>query len=38
LIVIVGLPEYLIHPFGPILKNLPILAILVILFSEEIRS
>ena len=38
LIIIVGLPEYLIHPFGPILKNLPILAILAILFSEETRS
>lgn len=35
LIIIVGLPEFLIHPFGPILKNLPILAILFILFSEE---
>ncbi|MGW8390085.1 SDR family oxidoreductase [Pseudoduganella sp. HUAS MS19] len=29
------LPEYLWHPFGPVLKNLPILAILVILFAEE---
>ncbi|KRB95885.1 SDR family oxidoreductase [Duganella sp. Root198D2] len=29
------LPEYLWHPFGPLLKNLPILAILVILYAEE---
>jgi uncharacterized protein YbjT (DUF2867 family) len=31
----VALPEYLIEPFGPILKNLPILAMLFVLFSEE---
>jgi len=29
------LPEYLWHPFGPLLKNVPILAILFILFAEE---
>lgn len=29
------LPEYLWHPFGPLLKNLPILAILFVLFAEE---
>ncbi|WP_028102969.1 SDR family oxidoreductase [Pseudoduganella violaceinigra] len=29
------LQEYLWHPFGPVLKNLPILAILFILFAEE---
>jgi len=29
------LPEYLWHPFGPLLKNLPILAILFILSAEE---
>ncbi|KQZ40522.1 SDR family oxidoreductase [Duganella sp. Root1480D1] len=29
------LPEYLWHPFGPLLKNLPILAILFILLAEE---
>jgi hypothetical protein len=29
------LPEYLWHPVGPLLKNLPILAILFILFAEE---
>ena len=34
-IVAVGLPEFLRHPFGPILKNLPILASLAMLFSTE---
>lgn len=29
------LPEFLWHPFGPLLKNLPILAILAILYAEE---
>lgn len=29
------LPEYLSHPFGPILKNLPMLALLTVLLSEE---
>lgn len=29
------LPEFLWHPFGPLLKNLPILAILAILSAEE---
>lgn len=29
------LPEYLIHPFGPLSKNLPILALLFVLLSEE---
>ncbi|MCE4059644.1 SDR family oxidoreductase [Pandoraea sputorum] len=29
------MPELLWHPFGPLLKNLPVLAILMILFSEE---
>ncbi|HEY1150255.1 MAG TPA: SDR family oxidoreductase [Pseudoduganella sp.] len=31
----IALPEYLTHPFGPLLKNLPILAILIILYSES---
>ena len=30
----VALPDYLVHPFGPLLKNLPILAALLILYSE----
>jgi len=29
------LPEYLSHPFGPILKNLAVLALLIVLLSEE---
>jgi hypothetical protein len=29
------LPEHLIHPFGPIVKNLPILALLWLLFALE---
>ena len=31
----IALPEYLWHPFGPLSKNIPILAILWILLSEE---
>nr|WP_315475474.1 SDR family oxidoreductase [uncultured Undibacterium sp.] len=31
----VCLPEFLIHPFAPILKNLPILAILFVLIASE---
>lgn len=34
-IIALALPEYLIHPFGPLLKNLPMLTILFILFAEE---
>jgi hypothetical protein len=30
-----GLPDFLWHPFGPVLKNLPILAVLFILLNEE---
>jgi hypothetical protein len=29
------LPEFLWHPFGPVLKNVPILGILFILYAEE---
>ncbi|WP_116140590.1 SDR family oxidoreductase [Trinickia diaoshuihuensis] len=32
------MPEFLIEPFAPILKNVPILAILFVLFSEETRA
>ena len=28
------LPEYLIHPFGPVLKNIPFLALIWLLYSE----
>ncbi len=34
-IIIFALPEFLVHPFGPVLKNLPILALLIVLISEE---
>lgn len=33
-IIAIALPAFLAHPFGPVLKNLPILAILLILMSE----
>ena len=36
-LVAVALPEFLIEPFGPIIKNLPMLAILIVLFNEERR-
>ncbi|MCX4162689.1 MULTISPECIES: SDR family oxidoreductase [Paraburkholderia] len=38
IVVAIALPEMLIHPFGPLLKNLPILAVLCVLFNEETRS
>ncbi|MFO1400767.1 MAG: SDR family oxidoreductase [Steroidobacteraceae bacterium] len=34
-VIVVAMPEWLWHPFGPILKNLPMLAILVVLASES---
>jgi hypothetical protein len=34
-IITVFLPEFWLHPFGPLLKNLPILAILAVLDSAE---
>ena len=37
-IIAIFLPEYLSHPYGPISKNLPILAVLFILLSEENAS
>lgn len=37
-VIAICLPEYLSHPYGPISKNLPILALLLILFSEENAS
>ncbi|RKP46010.1 SDR family oxidoreductase [Trinickia fusca] len=36
-IVAIFIPEVISDPFGAILKNLPILAILLVLFSEEAR-
>ena len=35
LIIALCLPETLAHPFGPLTKNLPILALLFVLLSEE---
>ncbi|VFR34717.1 UDP-glucose 4-epimerase [plant metagenome] len=37
-IIAIALPEFLWHPFGPILKNVPIIALLLVLLSEEERS
>lgn len=34
-VIALALPEWLMHPFGPVLKNLPLLAILVTLLEEE---
>ncbi len=31
----VYLPQFWLHPFGPILKNIPVLAILVVLYAGE---
>lgn len=35
LVIAVCLPEFLIHPFGPILKNLPIFTLLWLLYNHE---
>ncbi len=35
LVVSVALPQFLTHPFGPVIKNAPILAILFVLFTES---
>jgi hypothetical protein len=34
-VIAIALPEFLSEPFGPLLKNLPILALLVVLLNEE---
>lgn len=38
IIVAATLPATLLDPFGPILKNLPIIALLISLYSEELQS
>lgn len=38
IVIAATLPEFLWHPFGPVLKNVPILALLLVLLSEETRS
>ena len=37
IVIAICLPEFLIHPYGPISKNLPILAVLILLYAEEER-
>lgn len=37
-IISVFLPQYWLHPFGPVLKNLPILAMLIVLDASEART
>lgn len=34
-VIAIYLPEFLVHPYGPLSKNLPILAVLILLFAEE---
>lgn len=38
LIISLWLPEFWLHPFGPILKNLPILMLLWLLYQHEGKS
>lgn len=38
LIISIWLPEFWLHPFGPILKNLPILMLLWLLYQYEGKS
>jgi hypothetical protein len=35
LVIAVCLPEFLIHPFGPILKNLPLFTLLWLLYKRQ---
>ncbi len=35
LVITIGVPEFWVHPFGPILKNLPILTLLWLLYKNE---
>lgn len=37
-VIALALPEFLREPFGPLLKNLPILALLIVLLNEESRA
>lgn len=38
LIITIALPEYWLHPYGPVLKNLPMLAAIVLLYVLEPRG
>lgn len=35
LVITAALPEFWLHPFGPVVKNLPLLAVLAMLFATE---
>ena len=37
LLITVFLPEFWLHPYGPLLKNVPMLAMLGLLFALERR-
>jgi hypothetical protein len=37
-IITIRLPEYWLHPYGPILKNLPMLAAIYLLYTLEKRE
>jgi hypothetical protein len=37
-IITIALPEYWLHPFGPVLKNVPLLALVVALHELERRA
>jgi hypothetical protein len=34
-VIALKLPEFLVHPFGPLIKNLPLLAAIWLLFHLE---
>ena len=36
-IIALWLPEWWLHPFGPLVKNIPLLAVLVLLHEMEER-
>jgi len=36
-VIAVALPAFLLHPFGPVLKNAAVLALLIMMLSEETR-
>jgi hypothetical protein len=38
IIISIGLPEFWLHPYGPILKNLPMLAAIYLLYALEPRQ
>jgi hypothetical protein len=37
IVIAVAMPEFLLHPFGPLLKNLPILALLILFDQLNIK-